>query len=398
MLNKYPLFVLWVVTILPGQVYAQENTSRATVDWFGYMAGDFRYFHDDALYDGQEDAYFSTVFKPQLFFESRNRNHQVHFMGFARLDQYDDKRTHADIRDLYWRFAQANWELSAGIKTIAWGKTESNHLTDIVNQYDLVEGKTQEHKLGQPLVQFVYAPQWVTLEILATTYSRDLRFPGLKGRLQPGLLIAEPTFEREDAQYLPDFAARATKSIGNLDVAISNFYGTSRLPVFRPSGGEFVPYYEEINQTGAEAQWLTGPFAWKGEFIHQISERQTIQAFTIGGEFNLYSRSGPEFKWMLEYTFDERGKEQISGINKDLFGGLNINLNDRQSTNVLIAGFYDLDYGTTVLRSQVERRFGDTWKLVVAYNSISNTDKEDFYHLIRNDSFLEVALFHHFAK
>jgi hypothetical protein len=41
---------------------------------------------------------------------------------------------------------------------------------------------------------------------------------------------------------------------------------------------------------------------------------------------------------MLEYTYDERGKEQISGINNDLFAGLNLNFNDRQSTNLYPGG------------------------------------------------------------
>ena len=404
MQNRLRICALFAMVLIyfPGPlVFAQESNSKMKAEWYGYMGGDFRYFHDPALYEGQKETYFSAVFKPQMFIESRNGRHQFHFMGFARLDQYDDKRTHADIRDLYWRFAPGTWEINAGVKTVTWGKTESNHLVDIVNQYDLVEGRTLEHKLGQPLIQFTYAPSWATLELYVMTFNRNLQFPGKQGRLQPGFPIDDdhPEYEKDGAQYRPDYAIRLARSTGNFDFALSNFYGTNRLPLFKLNDLDtFVPLYEEINQTGFEFHWLTGPFAWKLEAINQYSERQTIRAFTVGGEYNIYFRSGPELKWMLEYTYDERDREQISGINNDLFIGLNLNFNDRQSTHLMLIGFYDLDYGTTIIRTQVERRFGDSWKANLVYNGITNTDPQDFYHLIRNDSFIELGLFYYFQK
>ena len=101
---------------------------------------------------------------------------------------------------------------------------------------------------------------------------------------------------------------------------------------------------------------------------------------------------------MLEYTYDERHSEQISGINNDLFAGLSLNFNDTQSTHLMLLGFYDLDYGTTVIRTQVERRFGNAWKASLVYNGITHTNPQDFYHLIRNDSFFELGLYYYFQK
>jgi hypothetical protein len=83
---------------------AQDTTRKAKVEWFGYIGGDFRYFPQSPLYDAQEYTYFSAVFKPQFLLKSANGKHQLNFAGFARIDQYDNKRTHADIRDLYWHF------------------------------------------------------------------------------------------------------------------------------------------------------------------------------------------------------------------------------------------------------------------------------------------------------
>jgi hypothetical protein len=269
---------------------------------------------------------------------------------------------------------------------------------DIVNQSDFLEGRAAGNKLGQPMVHFVYTSNSTIIEIAGTTYSRPLQFPGLRGRLQPGMLQGQSTYEIKNAQYKPDVAIRLSKNYENTDFALSHYHGTNRLPIFNFNNNTFTTVYEEIDQTGAEWQWLTDAFIWKGEFIHVVSQRKSIQAFTIGGEYNLAFRAGAELKWMLEYTYDERGKEQISGINNDLFAGLNLNFNDRQSTNLLLSGFYDFDFGTTIFQTRAERRVGEVWKIAVTYLNISNTTAGDFYYLIRNDSFFEISLLNYFSK
>ena len=87
--------------------------------------------------------------------EASNR-YSIKFVGFARLDQYDDRRTHADIRELYWQTYNNNWEFSFGFKKVFWGKTESVHLVDIINQTDAVESFDGEAKLGEFMAQATY--------------------------------------------------------------------------------------------------------------------------------------------------------------------------------------------------------------------------------------------------
>lgn len=287
------------------------------------------------------------------------------------------------------------------MKTISWGKTESNHLVDIINQYDLLEGRNLEYKLGQPLIHTAYTTQKGTLELYLTTISRELRFPGEKGRLRPGFNIDynNTEFDRKNARYIPDAALRFSKSIKSFDFAVAHFYGTGRLPFFKKSDADvFIPKYEEINQTGIELQWLKGPFALKAEAIHQSSSRQNIEAATLGIEYNTFYKSGPELKWLLEYTYDKRGREQISGMNNDIFGGINLSLNDKQGTNFMLASTVDLKYGTTILYLKAEKRFGESWKLHLISNYILNSHTEDFYYLIRKDSFLEIDLLYFFQN
>src|SRR5215216_545317 len=367
----YRLSVLLLLLSSTNYLIAQDTTTKAHTEWFGYIGGDYKYYPQRPLYENQKQTYFSAVFKPQFLFKTSNGKHQLNFAGFARIDQHDTKRTHADIRDLYWHFHSKRWELNAGIKTVSWGKTESNHLVDIINQYDLLEGRNLEHKLGQPLIQSAYSAQWGTIELYLTTIARELRFPGENGRLRPGFNIDynKTEFEIKNGKYIPDIAIRFTRSIKSFDFALSHFIGTSRLPIFISSDSiSFFSKYEEINQTGIELQWLKDRFAIKAEAIKQFNGNRNIHAATIGIEYNSFYKAGRELKWLLEYTYDSRGSQQISGMNNDLFFGVNLNFNDKQSTNLMLASIVDLKYGTTILRSQAERRFGDSWKLHLVYN------------------------------
>ena len=112
----------------------------------GNFRGDYRYFPEDALYPGQHQEYFSTLFQPEIYLEWNKGKQLLQFTGFARLDQYDTKRTHADIRELYWQSIFKKWELSIGVKKIFWGVTESNHLVDIINQTDVLELSSNQFK------------------------------------------------------------------------------------------------------------------------------------------------------------------------------------------------------------------------------------------------------------
>ena len=264
---------------------AQESAPKPKIysEVSGSFRGDFRYFPDAPLYPGQHTEYFSTMFQPEVYLEWDNRKQLLQFTGFARLDQFDNQRTHADIRELYWQRISKKWEFSVGIKKIFWGVTESNHLVDIINQADVLEGFDLEQKLGQPMVHISRSQKWGTIDMYAMTYFRPMQFPGREGRLRPPF---EPdndntTYESDMEDYNPDLAIRWSHSIGVFDVGLSHFYGTSRLPLFQTLDGEnFSPHYELINQTGIDLQAATGSMLWKTEAIHRVSKRKRIMAAT----------------------------------------------------------------------------------------------------------------------
>jgi hypothetical protein len=387
------------VSAVKGQ--AQDSIPKKkleiTKEFSGDIRGDYRVFPEDGLYPGQHNEYFSIAVNPKLYLEWDDGNKLIQFNGFARLDQHDKNRTHADIRELYWQSIFKNSELSIGVKKIFWGVTESNHLVDIINQSDVVEGFDIEQKLGQPMIHYSISPSWGTLDFFAMTYFRKMKFPGTEGRLRPSFQIddSQTTYESEMEEYNPDLAVRWAHSIGVFDLGLSHFYGTSRLAFFQTTDGTtFTPHYELINQTGLDVQASVGSMLWKGEIIHRESKRKTVTAFTVGGEYtfgNLFSK-GIDLGLIAEYNFDDRGLESINGLNNDMFYGLRFAFNDRQSTDILIGAIIDNDNQTLRYFAKANRRLSDTWKLSIEGSGYNNIDESEFIYLIRNDGFAQISI------
>ena len=57
-----------------------------------------------------------------------------------------------------------DWSLSIGLGKVFWGVTEFNHLVDVINQTDLVEGIDGEAKLGQPKINLSLINHWGALD------------------------------------------------------------------------------------------------------------------------------------------------------------------------------------------------------------------------------------------
>jgi hypothetical protein len=386
-----------------GHVLAQdaEEKSDFNIEVSGNFRGDYRFFPDDALYAGQHGEYFSSLFQPEISADWKKGSRLFQFTGFTRLDQYDNERTHADVRELYWQAIFKKWEVSVGVKKIFWGVTESNHLVDIINQADALEGFDLEQKLGQPMVHLSFSPKWGTVDLYGMTYFREMKFPGAEGRLRPPFDTKDldATYESEMEEYNPDLAIRWSHSIGVFDIGVSHFYGTSRLPLLQSTDGfNFNPHYELIHQSGIDLQAATGSILWKTEIIHRESKRKTITALTVGGEYTFSNifRTGADIGLIAEYNYDDRGVESINALDDDFFFGTRVGLNDRQSTDLL--GGIVLDRENKTLRYFVEanRRLGDSWKLSVEASGFENIDESEFLYLIRNDGFVQVSLAKYF--
>lgn len=399
------LFWTFVILIL---FYSSTVLSQDTIETpnlYSELSGnfkiDYRYYPNEALYDGQHEQYFSGYFQPEIYLEWNKGKQLFQFTGFGRIDQYDTYSTHADLREFYWQMLFKKWEISVGLKKIFWGVTESNHIVDVINQLDGYEGFDIEQKLGQPMVHFSWSPKWGTIDIIAMSYFRQLHFPGPEGRPRPPSLLDydKTAYESDLNEYQPEIAVRWSHSFSIFDFGLSQFFGTSRAPIFQTTDTvTFNAYYEQIGQTGIDVQAYTGSMLWKAEGIYRTSNRKIIKSYVVGGEYTFSNilQTGADLGLILEYNFDDRGPELLTALDNDMFFGIRIALNDRQSSDLL--GGYILDMANQTQRYFVEinRRLGDSWKLSIEASGFNNIDESEFIYLIRNDNYLKVSLAKYF--
>ena len=123
-----------------------------------------------------------------------------------------------------------------------------------------------------------------------------------------------------------DFALRWSQVMGNWDLGIYHFYGTSRDPQFllgidtrgRPV---LVPRYELIHQTGLDVQATTGSLLWKLEAIQQSGGNDSVVAASAGFEYTWVGVMGTvaDLGLLGEYHFDSQGEGNTSRFEDDLF-------------------------------------------------------------------------------
>lgn len=361
-----------------------------------------RYFFDEALSPSQHDNYVSASIEPEFYHNWDDGNQSFTFTPFYRHDQYDDERTHADIREMSWQRVFDDWELTVGISKVFWGVTETQHLVDIINQTDQVENIDGEDKLGQPMVRFSTEQEWGILDFFILPGFRERTFPGIEGRprqeFAAGTLFDADAalYESSDGDDHIDYAVRWLAILDEWELGLSHFYGTGREPdafVFN-SAGVLVPYYALINQTGLDMQALVGDWTWKLEMISRENSVERFLALTGGFEYTLVgiNDTNTDLGIVIEYLYDDRDQAASTPFQNDITTAFRITLNDVQSSELLIGITTDIDEQTVASFVEASRRISDSFKAAIEIRTFSNTTAARPLHSFRQDDFMQAEL------
>jgi len=392
------LTILLVSLLLSANMVAQ-NDGEIFTDFSLDLKLDYRQFFNDGLYDGQKNSYLSFAFQPEFEAEWKNGQYNFKFTSFSRIDQHDSRRTHFDIREMYWQMVKGNGELSIGSKKVFWGKTESAHLVDIINQTDFVESFDGEEKLGQPMVHYSYLTDVGIFDLFYLPYFRTRQFAGKAGRLRTPIILdgSEFPYESSAEEFRPGFAGRWSHYIGKFDIGVSHFYGTGREPIITDFT-TFQPIYAVINQTGIDIQVTTGPMLWKWESINRTSDFQDMFALAAGFEYSFYNiaNAGLDIGILTEYLYDDRDEFSLNGLQNDIFAGSRLAFNDVQDTEILFGVIFDLERSTKLYSIEANRRIGNSLSVDVEARIFSDVDEKEFLYFMRDDSFMQFSLTKYF--
>ena len=376
----------------------------------GSVALEGRLFPSPPQFDGQERHSASLVIEPE-YYVAWDDDTSLTVSPFLRLDSADTERTHFDLRELYLHMVGDDWELGAGVGKVFWGRTESVHLVDIVNQTDQIENIDLEDKLGQPMIDLSLIRDWGYLDFFYLPYSRERTFQGRHGRLRNALIVDRSLtrFESGVENWHPDVAVRYSNVFGDWDVGLYQFYGTSREPTLAlgltPGRAPvLVPTYELIYQTGADVQYTTGAWLWKLEALYRNGQRDRIgvehdyAAFAGGFEYTLFgvADSDADIGLLAEYLRDSRLGKATNAFQNDLFLGARLTLNDADDTSVLAGVVRDLSNGSRLFSVEASRRLGTSLVLSLEARLFSSVDAGDVLSDLRDDDLIQLELGYYF--
>jgi hypothetical protein len=396
-MRKYIFFLILIS-------FVKCSAQSSAFELSGYVASEGRLFFHEPLFPEQRRNSASIAVQPELYHEWENGS-SVLFTPFGRLDSADQERSHFDIRELRYLWLHDSWELRVGVGKVFWGVTEFVHLVDIINQTDLVEDIDGEDKLGQPMVNLTVPGRYGVLDLFVLPYFRERTFPGKTGRLRTRLAVDTDNAEYESSaeEYNTDLAVRYSNTIGDWDFGIYHFHGTGREPTLmvkseRAGVPTLVPLYEQIDQTGLDAQVVKGGWLFKLESLYRTGQGEDFFAGVGGFEYTFINvaSSGIDLGLIGELAYDERGDEATTGFDNDLMAGARLAFNDAASTEVLAGVFQDLDGDGSAVSVESGRRISDHWKVTIDGFFVLESSEGDVLHSLRDDDNLRIQLWFYF--
>ena len=390
-------------SLLAAAIFALSVTQAAAgaLDLSGDVALEVRGFFQSPRLSAQGDASVSLAFNPEIYSAWNDSADSVLLVPFARLDQNDRRRSHADIRELTYVHAASAWELRIGARRVFWGVAESNHLVDIINQTDLIEDPDGEDKFGQPMVNLALKQPWGTVDLFVLTGFHERSFAGREGRLQAPLPVDvdHPYFESAAGDKHVDYALRYSHTWGPFDIGLAEFWGTSREPrlTLAPSANgqsALRPSYDIIHQSSLDLQATIGSCAFKLEALRRAGQGATYAAAVGGFEYTLVGVFGSAFDLGLlgEYHYDQRGDRAPTPFNHDVFVGSRLAANDAADSQVLSGVVVDVHGGGEFFNVEASRRFGDHWRLELELRLLIDIAPADAFYSIHRDDYVQLEL------
>jgi hypothetical protein len=379
------------------------ETGRASWEVSSSIDLTTRIFIEDSRWPGQDDATTQLSISGSTEFRWRGDESRASFIPYLRYDETDDERSLADLREAYWAKEAQSFELLVGVNTLFWGVTESVHLVDIVNQTDAVADIDGEDKFGQPMINLVLQRDWGLVSVYLLPYFRERSFAGEDGRLRPALPVDTDSvqYESSDEENHADLALRYSHFVGNIDIGLSVFSGTSREPrlLVNADGSALLPFYDQIKQFGVDLQYTGDAWLWKLETIARETQNDSFTAAVGGFEYTYYqvADSSADVGLLLELQYDGRNhSEPLTLADNDVFAGIRLALNDTQNSALLAGVGYDLETSETYLNIEAERRLADDYLLELRARFFTNADADDTGFSIENDDYLQLQLSRYF--
>ena len=362
------------------------------------VAFESKYFKNSPKWSEQSTDVVQTSVEGYIeLFYPFSESYSITFSPFIRKDGIDEYRDLFDVREGYLLLESNQFEMLFGINTVFWGVTESINIVDVINQVDTGD-ISGDQKLGQPMVNLQFLPEYGTFSLYLLPYFRERNFPGHEGRFRGPTVIEKGAskFESSDALYNLDIALRYSHYFADVDFGLNYFKGTSREPLILPnSAAELFPYYGQISQMGLDFQYTYIDLLFKTEVIVRDGFSETYTAAVSGFEYTFYQMfdSDSDFSILFEYQHDGRSKHEPQTLSdQDIFAGYRITLNDLSDSSFLGGTIYDTSRYNSTTFLEYETRIYENFSLQVSVTEFSGAQTSDPSYIFDSDDFVQIKL------
>lgn len=325
-------------------------------------------FPEEPLFPDQNDQTVqASVFGNIDWSADLTRDLRFDLNAFARVAPDAHDEVSGDLRQAVLRTRIKSVDIKAGVLQENWKVLEAWSPVDLVNQRDMVEDFQGKTKLGQPGLTATTYHNDLVLTALALPYTRERRIAEQENRLRtlPAPILGS-TFE--EGQSDPAYALRLQYRLGDLDLALSQFQGHTREPIYQPVIEQtsligFNELYEDVSQTNLEMQYVFGDSVFKAEAIYQRGGSDEFSGGGIGSEttFNQISNGFDSITFYTEAYYDGRSESApITPFQRDLFFGLRYNANDVNDSLLEFRYTHDLEFHSDLIELRASRRLGNS--------------------------------------
>ena len=218
------------------------------------------------------------------------------------------------------------------------------------------------------------------------------------------MAISDAIYESSNEESNVDYALRWQSSIGDWEVGLSYFTGTTREPELvttQSSDGtvSINPFYAQIDQVGLDLLKVSGAWLLKLESIYRKGQSEDFTAVVAGFEYTQEGVLGSRYGlgYLAEYQYDQRDDNFFAIGQNDLMLGLRIIANDIAGSEILLGFVKDLDEKSTYSAYlEASSRLSANWRWKVDGYFFSSNDEEDPFFFLRRDDHVQFSLEYYF--
>lgn len=236
----------------------------------------------------------------------------------------DNHQQHSRVREFYWRFDGANWQLNIGKQLLAWGRADGLNPTDNLSPKDFTQLAPKDSDLREGIVAVngQYQLENSTLSLLWFPAAASHRIPVEQ---MPGV-----DYRIAEAPDKPQYALQWDYLGASADMSLSWFDGYDLMPDLRvgkvgAEGLDIILHNQRLTVLGGDLSVAEGNRVWRAEIAWSQTDssgtadffHKKDQLWFVGGpEFNLRNNWVVGLQLSVKRVFDFAAPEDYlpSGI------------------------------------------------------------------------------------